>query len=602
MQVGASSPPALQPAGPPRRRSARNAPAALALALGVAGCAEAEAPPLLRQLLAPATWRVGTPLEVRGRGLAGRQLAVGGAKARVALQWRGQDSDGLESAWGHLPADPAWREGQVIDRVCLDGADLGPYAACLGMQARFADAWKPQVPSLQAPAPWRWGQRLAVDGAALLLPGEGAQWLEIDSGGQVRQAELVTRAADGRSRGEVVVRPAWLGAQPGTRQWRLRLVGAALRADGTTQAETTPWSAWQSAAVATPELRAAGAPPGWRRGDWAPVAATAVADDGSWQLQWSGQWRWRAQAAPAQFATPGGVGGHSPATSAWWQQNLAWPVAPLRFDGEVRLVVDAGGDSWSSPPLALSAPLLPALQRVDVEAGPAWRAALARLGLLAHAAAVEQALLARLQQLFDGYAVHIALVGAARDDGRERLHLRLGDRDGNGLGLLGAEVGTAKDVGNQVLDEQLAGFDPQAWQAGQAAVAGVFVGEVLGFSARLYPDRPSASPAFDQVFAPWCPALGGTPARTDQAGAAHSAIRQLAWVVAEVAAHEIGHALGLAAGGAEPHHPTDHPGWIMDSGAARPWAERAGLPGAAPSQWGPVDAAYLQAILPGPAR
>ena len=69
-------------------------------------------------------------------------------------------------------------------------------------------------------------------------------------------------------------------------------------------------------------------------------------------------------------------------------------------------------------------------------------------------------------------------------------------------------------------------------------------------------------------------------------------------VVVSVLAHEIGHALGMPAGTADLHRPTDQPAWIMDSGGARPWAERAGLAGAPPAQWGPLDAAYLGQILP----
>jgi hypothetical protein len=530
--------------------------------------------------------------------LAGRTLRIDGVAAKIPLQWAGSRSDGLELAWGHLPVAASWRDGQEIRQICLDGADLAGWEACLATDARFVSAWHPQLDSLQAQAPWQWGQRAEVRGADLLLPGEGEQFLEVESGGQVRAAALTTRLGQGRTRGELAIAPHWLGAQPGDRQWRIRLVGTARRGDGSAVSAATAWSIWQTSYVQAPELRRTPTMPGWRRGDWSPAEAQGVADDGSWQLQWSGNWHWRSAVVPMAATLPGGLAGHSAATSHWWSAALPWAIAPERFDGQVRLVVTAGDDQWTSAPLGVAVPLLPTLQRVEVEAGPAWRAALARLGLQAHSAAVEGALLQRLRQLFAQYAVEITLVAAPQADGREKLRLRLGDLDGNGLHLLGAESGLAKDVGNLKLDEQLAGFDPAAWQNGQAAVSGVFAGELLGFSARLHPDRPSASAAFDEVFAPWCGQLGGTAAKAGQAAAAQAAIRQMAWAVAEVCAHEIGHALGLAAGGDEAHHLGDHPGWIMDSGDARPWAERAGLAGAPASQWGPVDASYLQEILP----
>lgn len=571
---------------------------AVAAVLALLGCAEVEPPALLTELTAPPQWRVGTPLQVVGRGLAGRSLRIDGIAARVPLQWAGSRSDGWELAWGHVPADGSWRDGRRIRTICLDGADLAGWTPCLAADAQFVSDWHPQLDSLQSQAPWRWGQRAEARGADLLLPGEGEQFLEVESGGQVRIAGLTTRLAQGRTLGETAIAPHWLGAQPGDRLWRVRLVGTAKRGDGSAVSAATPWGSWQTAHVQAPELKRDYRVPGWRRGDWSPAEAQGVASDGSWQLEWSGRWHWRSASVPMEATTPGGLAGHSVATSAWWSAALPWAIGPDRFDGQVRLVVTAGEDQWSSAPLGVAVPLMPTLQRVELEAGPAWRAALARLGLQAHAAAVEEALLQRLRQLFSGYALEITLVTAAQADGREKLRLRLGDLDGNGLQLLGAESGLAKDAGNWKLDEQLAGFDPVAWQSGHAAVSGVFAGELLGFSARLHPGRPSASAAFDAVFAPWCGQLGGTAATAGQAAAAQAAIRQMAWAVAEVSAHEIGHALGLAAGGDEPHHLGDHPGWIMDSGDARPWAERAGLAGAAPSQWGPLDASYLQLILP----
>ena len=66
-------------------------------------------------------------------------------------------------------------------------------------------------------------------------------------------------------------------------------------------------------------------------------------------------------------------------------------------------------------------------------------------------------------------------------------------------------------------------------------------------------------------------------------------------------AHEIGHSLGLAM---VPGHPDEHhnlgdnPGWLMDEGIHRPFAERAEIDGHGPEFFGAPNFQYLQQILP----
>ncbi len=575
----------------------RRAPA---VALALQACAEPEPPSMLWELTVPAAVRVGTPVQVVGRGLAGRTLRLEGAPVDIALLAAGQRSDGAEIAWGHLPDHPSWRAGMVLGQGCLIGADLANWRACAAASSQFQAQWLPQVLALAAPKGWRWGQLAVLHGSDLLLPGEGTQHAEVEIDGEIRSAPLITRLADGRQRGELAISSQWLGAQPGAKQFRVRVAGQAGAV-----AIAGPWSPWQQVLIPAPQLQPAG--PGWRRGDFVPAVAVDVPGPESWSLRWKGHWLGPAAPGAAansratEFLTPGGPDGRSAASSWWWAEQLPSRAPAWQFQGQVQLEVRRGAELWAGPAVAVTAPVLPTVQRVELVGGAGWRSALARFGLAAHAASVQFELVTELRRLFGGWAVQFELVEWPQVDGRETLRLWLGDGDSNGLHLIGADTslaGAGKDLGNRVLDEQLGGFDGAAWAAGSAPVGGVFVGELLAFSARLHPSSPAASEKFDMIFGLWSPQLGGSVAPASAAQQVRPAVRQLAAAVAEACAHEIGHALGMPAGTADLHRPADQPGWIMDSGGARPWAERAGLAGAPPAQWGPLDAAYLGQILP----
>ena len=83
--------------------------------------------------------------------------------------------------------------------------------------------------------------------------------------------------------------------------------------------------------------------------------------------------------------------------------------------------------------------------------------------------------------------------------------------------------------------------------------------------------------------------------------ALQSAIDALGSLVAETAAHEIGHALGLA-NPEDPdgsfHNATDGAGCLMDDGDSRPPGERMGLAGFAETRLCDEERAYLEQILP----
>jgi hypothetical protein len=181
--------------------------------------------------------------------------------------------------------------------------------------------------------------------------------------------------------------------------------------------------------------------------------------------------------------------------------------------------------------------------------------------------------------------------------------------DPNGVYLLGLDNTTGKDNGNLRFNDILGGFNAETEEDGLLPYGGVFVSSLLAFSPTLHPGlSPLASAHFDEIFAPVCPLLGGQPATGGElASLGHrdlqvqEAARVFVNLVAGTIAHEIGHSLGLAFVADQPdrlHNPGDNPGWIMDEGIHRPFAERAEIDGQGPEFFGEPNYRYLQQILP----
>jgi hypothetical protein len=117
---------------------------------------------------------------------------------------------------------------------------------------------------------------------------------------------------------------------------------------------------------------------------------------------------------------------------------------------------------------------------------------------------------------------------------------------------------------------------------------------------------PPPDPRFDQVFDPlreqevvageWPD--GSPPARL---AAIELGLHVLSSMIADTAAHEFGHSLGLA----QPYGPRDRyhnaapaPGCLMDSGRERPFEERARLDGNEGARFCGESLVYLLDILP----
>ena len=110
---------------------------------------------------------------------------------------------------------------------------------------------------------------------------------------------------------------------------------------------------------------------------------------------------------------------------------------------------------------------------------------------------------------------------------------------------------------------------------------------------------------FDDLFAPIVPALGGRPAEPGEldaggprAASIAEAIRVFGNLLGNTISHEVGHTVGLAAVDGNFHNIGDNPGWIMDAGLYRPFAERAEIDGQGPAVFAPFNRQYLESVLP----
>jgi hypothetical protein len=193
--------------------------------------------------------------------------------------------------------------------------------------------------------------------------------------------------------------------------------------------------------------------------------------------------------------------------------------------------------------------------------------------------------------------------------------------DPNGLALLGYDNTPGKDVGNVRLHDRIGGVNAVTQADGYPGFGGVFVESLFVFSehpGEFVSASAGADPAFDHVFDPFRPDRDGDPVRaadlggdldlaredatgcpaTSRADQIECAVFVLGSLIGTTVSHELGHSLGLAnPEGTDPHLVGDRPGRLMESGGARPFAERAEL-GVEPGRFCADEYDYLRKILP----
>lgn len=572
-------------------------------------------------------WYVGSAFEVMCTeavaeiGLQLTPSATGGVAETVAAVCVGQPGDGASA--GRLACEvpalapaPAAQQVSLCNRDAADGAwvcapdpvallaPAPPAVALLGLAPPTPDAVRP-------------GGCLELQlGPGVLHAAEGRLALLVAAGGDGTLEVPVAREPcaglqAGDAAASVVVDVGWMGLpDDAPRQVLVQPVQEDLRgvrATGAARWLTLP-------AVLAPQVEVLPEPYDARRGAWLGVRLVA---DGDARLAEATTARLRLDGfISADDAPPAPVVGWTVPMAAradGWQAVLdtaTWSAGPwsawhpgARFEGEASVLLSAtsGGAVWRSTGQPLSFALAATRQDVVIVAEDAFIAGLEPYGLAAAADPLRARIEALAQEAFSGLRVHVRLAEPA--DQAEFVRVALLDRDPNGLGLLGVDSSPGKDVGNSRLDEALVGYGAAAALDGAPAHGGVFLDSFFRFSPTVGGISSIADPAFDSIFGALAPELGGEPWAPDDGPdsarqeALDQAVETLAQLVASTLVHEVGHTLGLCAVEGRFHHQGDNPGWIMDAGLHRSFAERAGLPGAPARTWGPVDAAYLQAVL-----
>ncbi|MFK7987406.1 MAG: hypothetical protein AB8I08_15400 [Sandaracinaceae bacterium] len=262
-----------------------------------------------------------------------------------------------------------------------------------------------------------------------------------------------------------------------------------------------------------------------------------------------------------------------------------------------------------STPVTLT--LAPVRQAVLLRFLPQFGERLAAFGLSAAFEGLRTVIAERVRQIFAGYRVDVHLEAPIEVSGEGLTVIDIGGPDPAGQGLFGRDSSPGKDVGNLRLFDQIGGANAEVQEDGFPGFGGVFVDSYLWWSSHpeLPGERPPLAPAidplFDAVFDPvrarpvtFIETRGvGEPERLAEVD---RALRGFAFVVGETAAHELGHALGLADPfGAEDsfHNATSDEGCLMDPGPDRPFGERAGEPGFAETRFCGDAPVYLRAIL-----
>lgn len=520
-----------------------------------------------------------------------------------------------------LPAFGGRLTGQL--RVELHPADQ-PGARRRGavpIDLTLRETPRPALTAIE-PGPVAPGQGLTVAGADFVDGDEGRVLLELEGRFTPADPAVPARTVQasrhplvewrGRTQGVFAAPTSTFGLAPGRFEGRARLV-----VEGPAQT-STPWLApvtitfvgpelpapppatlsrgaalhldargalpLDAAAQTSTRLRLRGehrAPDGTRRPvdlDWVPDDVTAGR---------SVRLALRTRSAPVEDAP-------APPPGPGWSPGV--------FTGDVELVVRAGREELRTPAVPWTLTIAPDTQHVLIDVRPGFTEGLALFGL----AAAETRIVERIVQVcardFAGLRVHCGTTPPPNV--LEFVTVELGGQDPNGLGLFGLEASPRKDSGNRRLDERIGGHDPET-----DAHGGVFVSSFLALSPGASVPSTLADPAFDDVFAPFSPALSEDaqpydpetdPPGTERATRADDAVRALGALVGSTVTHELGHALGLSAASDAVHNPGDWPLDLMDAGEHRPFAERAELGDHPPARFTGPNAVALARLLGDP--
>ncbi len=561
----------------------------------------------------PSRLRPGSPVVVTGLPLSGRALWLWtetGQKVLVALDTNDLGRDGVT---GHVDSQSTLAIGARLTKACL-GLGQGGDDRCVALSKGVpwvGGQWSDAPLEIQSNSPWSHGQRLALHLSDVPLPGEGVAWVETevqrsDVTLPLSTTQVLSTSFPESSHG-VWVTPKWLGSKLGSAKVRHRLMIQTI----TSIMHQSQWSAWATVEIQAPKRQSSGSAimqrgrlsqalrfdegaiaiaPRWLSGiSWVPLG-TWSSPQGKTLASWGPG---DAKLTGLPLWSKGSVVGLP--SSRWWIGG--WnELAGATFNGRVGWrLVGPDGVQFIEEQAPLSLTMNPSIQVVHVMFDYAAEVGLAQWGLASAAPTIRTRVIDLVRSHFEGFVIEVT--GELMQPNLfEYVRVAVLDRDPNALGLLGNEPSRGKDVGNRTLDEDLSGArDHGGAGAGQPPYGGVFLESMLLFSPTLNPGGSTVDTRFDEIFGAFCPLLAGKPAVANDPKAA-MAIETLSQLIASTISHELGHALGLAAASGF-HHAADNPGWRMDAGVARPFAERANLPGSAGERWGPIDAAALEQSL-----
>jgi len=289
------------------------------------------------------------------------------------------------------------------------------------------------------------------------------------------------------------------------------------------------------------------------------------------------------------------------------------------FEGTVRPVVQFDQDTTPGSATTVTLGIAHVKQVVWLRFMPSYVEALRHFGLRAVDPHIRARVIDECREVYGG--LNVEFREAAPTDFALYSEVELSGADPNGYGLLGYDNTPGKDDGNLRLHDKIGGVNALTQEDGYPGYGGVFVDSLFAFS--MHPGSfatkvDGADAAFDELFDPFRPDVGGSsvsaaeaasapvldsgegcPASGDRSRQIGCAVWALGSMIGTITAHEIGHSLGLAdPGGFNFHNGSDLPNALMDSGYNRSFRERARIHGEGPGRFCRQNYEYLRDILP----
>ncbi len=273
------------------------------------------------------------------------------------------------------------------------------------------------------------------------------------------------------------------------------------------------------------------------------------------------------------------------------------------FAGEIIVGISgAGVQPVASRPYDARILISPVHQWVQLVAAADFDAGLRLFGLEAARADVLAAVERRLQSIFGGQRVTFTFTRPEDVLSDVIATLTLSGLDTSRRGLRGHDVAPWVDLHNSDMADEIGGNSALVQQGSRdPGYGGVFLENFFVYSeAENGPEGQDVDPLFDTLFGTTV-TVAATPDEVAGSGdpervaAIEVAVTALANLIAEEAAHEVGHAFGLPPAGL--HNVLDAPGCLMDAYDARPLGERAGQPGFAVTTFCGDSAAELDRLL-----